>query len=416
LHPVTATAALAPDRSHKRRDVHILLFEMSLSGHHANYLEHIAQGLLSQGHRVTASVLDTELNHPVLVRLREQHSPHFRNVALPPADWLGRWLARLGVAGGELAAWRMFKRFYRVLELQDPVDRVFYPYLDYCLHATALMGPPSGSAPWAAICMRPSFHLSRAGVVAPTPKFAVAKERLFWRLLSDGNLKALFTIDELLWREATSSRPNLARRLRYLADPAVLGETLDRSGARARLNVAPDEFIILVYGAIDGRKGVDLLLDGIRWQTFQIPVRVLLVGKQTEGVRKSVARESGITSLDRYVDCVTEEAAFRAADLVWLGYRSHYAMSGVLILAAMAGVPVLATNQGLIGWMTREHALGDVIDVRQASEVSKCLLKRTAASTPTSTPGMYTLRSRHTWDKALRDISDGFGANCALQR
>jgi glycosyltransferase involved in cell wall biosynthesis len=389
--------------------VHILIPEIALSGHHANYLEHIARLFLSQGHRVTVSVRDTELGHSVLAQLRARYPEGLRTKALPPADRPGRWLSTKGIAGGELAAWWTFRRFFRELNRHDPVDRVFYPYLDYCLHATAWLGPPSGSTPWAGICMRPSFHLRRSGVVAPVPKFAAAKEWLFHRLLTNKGLQAVLTIDELLWRDTCTKRPGLASRLHYMADPAYLCTTMDRSGARTRLGLGPDDFVILVYGAIDNRKGIDLLLNGLRNRDFPKQVRVLTVGKHTAALRQSLAQEPLVTSLDGYADDITEEAAFRAADIVWLGYRSHYAMSGVLILAAIAGVPVIATHQGLIGWVTREHDLGDVINAEDASAVTESVLRRTGISFAAPSLGMNTVSSRHTWDEAMRHISNGFG-------
>lgn len=381
---------------------------MSLSGHHSNYLEHIAELFLSQGHRVSVSVRGTETDHPVLLRLGERHTETLRVEALPPARLLDRWLAKMGVAGGEVAAWRALRRLFRSLDRRDPVDRVFYPYVDYCLHACALFGPPSGSAPWAGICMRPSFHLHRSGVVAPMPKFASAKEWLFHRLLTSKGLQALFTIDELLWRNTSATRPQLASRLHFLADPARLGATMDRSKARDRLGLEPDDFAILVYGSIDDRKGVHLLLNSLRNQTFAKQVRVLVVGKHSAAMRQSLANEPLVTSLDGYADETTEESAFRAADLVWLGYRSHYAMSGVLVLAAIAGVRVIASHKGLIGWMTREHELGDAIEVEQTNEVTECIRRHIGATAQSPSSGMAQVKALHTWSEALRRISLAF--------
>jgi glycosyltransferase involved in cell wall biosynthesis len=393
--------------------VHILVSEMSLSGHHANYLDHIAQMFLSQGHRVTASVRETEVGHPVLVQLRQQHPDGFRVAPLPPPERVDRWLSTLGVVGGELAAWRAFRRFFKGLQKRDPVDRVFYPYLDYCLHATALLGAPSGETRWAGICMRPSFHLRRSGVIAPEPSFARAKERLFHRLLAAKGLNALFTIDELLCRDTRTTCPGRASRLHHIADPSSLSATMDRDSARSRMGLAPDEFVVLVYGAIDDRKGVQLLLEGLRNQRFSRPVRILVVGKHTAALRQALAQEPQVTTMDGYADSATEEAAFRSADLVWLGYRSHYAMSGVLVLAAIAGVPVLATHEGLIGWMAREHDLGDVLNVERATDVAQCLARRASAAPSRPTPGMDFVSGRHTWHEALSRIHEGLGLQVA---
>src|SRR5690606_23421565 len=50
------------------------------------------------------------------------------------------------------------------------------------------------------------------------------------------------------------------------------------------------------------------------------------------------------------------------ADAVWLGYESHHYMSGVLVLAGLAGLPVVATDEGEVGAFVREHEMGALID------------------------------------------------------
>jgi glycosyltransferase involved in cell wall biosynthesis len=385
------------------RTVHILVSELSLSGHHANYLEHIAQLFLDQGHRVTLSVRKAELDHSVLARLRDRHPERLRTEGLPETDWLGRGLSTLGVVGGELAAWRTFRRFFKQLNQRDPVDRVFYPYLDYCLHASALLGPPSGDTPWAGICMRPAFHLARAGVVAPTPTHATAKKWLFTRLLHRPELLTLFTIDEVLEAHVRQRHATAAAKLRHIPDPAELPSRHTRDSARAKLGLDNGLFVILVYGAIDTRKGVDLLLDGLRHATAPRRWRVVTAGRHTPDTQALVGPHPEVMSIDRYIDDDTEEALFRCADLVWLGYRQHLAMSGVLVLAA-AGVPVLATHNGLIGWMTRRHSLGSVVDTARPDQVAAALREHMTRTPGAPTEGMQRIRHRHTWATVNQEI------------
>ena len=386
--------------------MHILIFEIALSGHHANYLEHLAGQFLGQGHRVTVSVRESDLGDALFARLDKAHPGRFAVHPLPVDTPLTIRINRLGIAGFELRNWWGFQRFFSTLNAQDPVDRVFFPYLDYCLHAIGLLGSPSGRVPWAGICMRPSFHLNRAGVIAPHPKYAAAKQRLFYRMLRRPALISVFTIDELLSIHTHRERPGLAPRLTYIPDPAELSNSTDRARARTQLHIDPSDFVVLVYGAIDDRKGVDLLLAGIRGQQFPRPVRVLAVGRHTPALRSILAAEPGLISIDAYVDADTEEAVFRASDLVWMGYRSHYAMSGVLVLAARAGIPVVATHNGLIGWMTRRHDLGSAIDCENSKTVTQKLQEHISAQGTAPTPGMEDVKRRHTWDEVNRLIGN----------
>jgi glycosyltransferase involved in cell wall biosynthesis len=79
--------------------------------------------------------------------------------------------------------------------------------------------------------------------------------------------------------------------------------------------------------------------------------------------------EGRIRFLDGYVQDAVEPDLLAAADCMWLGYIDFYGMSGVLVLAARHGVPVLAAHDGLIGYLARRYALGAVIEPRNRSSV-----------------------------------------------
>lgn len=384
--------------------MHILILEAGLTGHHANYLEHIAATFLEQGHRLTISVREEHADNPLFARLNASYPGRVDARAIPPLPSWTCVFGRLGVVGSELSHWLMFKRFFQQLQVEDRVDHVFVPYLDYCLHATALLGSPWAQVRWSGICMRPSFHYGDAGVIAPKPKWSAVKERLFYRLLRQPSLQKLLTIDELLEQQTKQKCPLNAQKLAFVPDPAELTHDFDRASARARLGIPEQDFVILVYGAIDGRKGVEHLLAGIRNRQFSKTLKMLVMGKQTPTLRDKLIHEPQVISIDRYVDAATEEAGFRAADVVWMGYSSHYAMSGVLVLAAFAGKPVIATRNGLIGWMTQNHRLGVAIDSENPEAVSRAISDMQTQAFDDADEGMRTLQGRHTWSMFSKSI------------
>lgn len=387
--------------------MHILIFEVALSGHHANYLEHSAALFLSQGHRVTVSVLNKHLSDPLFDRLQTAYPDQLVVHELPTNSFWLNATARLGVVGSELKHWLLFRLLFNRLKAIGEIDHVFFPYLDYCLHAIALLGSPTGRISWSGICMRPSFHYCPAGLIAPTPKWGFIKERLFCKLLQQRGLATIFTIDQLLKLHVNQKHPALAQRLVYAADPAELNDRYNQASARKLIGIAPDAFVILVYGAIDARKGIFDLLDGIRRVTLPRKVQVLVVGKQTSAMSDLTAQDPLVTSINHYVDSDIEEAAFRAADAVWMGYRAHYGMSGVLVLAAMASKPVLATRNGLIGWMTRQHALGIAIDCEDPGQVIEAVHSLINQASSSISIGMESIQQRHTWQSFNRTILHG---------
>jgi len=62
--------------------------------------------------------------------------------------------------------------------------------------------------------------------------------------------------------------------------------------------------------------------------------------------------------IDRFLTDADRNMLFTAADIAWLGYRNHIHMSGVLVLAGMAGIPILGTPEGEIGRLIAQFDLG----------------------------------------------------------
>jgi glycosyltransferase involved in cell wall biosynthesis len=385
--------------------MHVVLFESALTGHHSNYLYHIATLFLGLGHRVSVTLQKDHRDNPVIVDLLDKYPDRFKIFELALGSSCCKVAGRIWVIGSELRYWLLFREVFNRITDVEKIDFAFFPYLDYCLHAIALFGSPLRSVSWFGVCMRPSFHYRSLGVLAPKTKWGWIKQRLFYRALRKRSLKKIFTIDELLEKYIHQKGVDIANKLSYIPDPAELNDLYNQDTARDLLGLPRDDFIILVYGAINSRKGIEQLVQGLHCQKLSRRVRVLVVGIHTPELCDQLANEPCVTSINGYADRKTEEAAFRAADAVWVGYRNHYVMSGVLILAAMAGKPVLATRNGLIGWMTRRYALGLVIDCEKRLEVTEAISKLLQLP-PSSLPGggMEDIRMRHTWREFDRII------------
>ena len=51
-----------------------------------------------------------------------------------------------------------------------------------------------------------------------------------------------------------------------------------------------------------------------------------------------------------------------AADCMWVGYIDFYGVSSVMALAASNAMPVIGSDSGLVGYLTRKHGLGAVVE------------------------------------------------------
>ena len=353
--------------------MHILILEARLTGHHPVYLEKIAAGMMNAGHRVTVVIAAQDAEHPCLSSLRQRFSDSVSVYLIDDTRLSGALSSRLGDPGREIAMRRLYAETFRQVDMVHKVDHVLLPYLDYCLHAIALLGTPFGTTPWSGICMRPSFHYAHCDVIAPKPKYAAIKEWLFFRLLRARTLKKLLTIDEPLHDYVTQRHPALQSRISYLPDPAELRGTHTYESAREALGIMKGQNIVLVYGAIDARKGLEELLVILGKQDMSDNTGLLLVGKQSDWAKSHLSNNIGqqlrhqgrLYELNSFVNDDIQQMVFSASDLVWLGYKGHYAMSGVLVLSALARKPVISTSEGLIGWYTRKYNLGNNIDFKQ---------------------------------------------------
>jgi len=209
---------------------------------------------------------------------------------------------------------------------------------------------------------------------------------LFFRLLGSKSLRKLFTIDETLVQYANQYRSGSAEKLRFVPEPYQFDRAHSRTQARLELGISDGTVVLLVYGALNGRKGIDALLSALRQSDFPDEVDILLAGVQDEDVRRLLASpEFGalrnaerLHEQDWFLSDEEEHMVFQAADIVWLGYKRHYTRSGVLIQAGMMGLPVVACEVGLLGWLTRKHNLGlsvSVDDARAVVEAIKTLAR-----------------------------------------
>lgn len=164
------------------------------------------------------------------------------------------------------------------------------------------------------------------------------------------------------------------------------------------------------------RKGIDALLNAIQRVDFPQEICLLLAGKQDDDVRCLLAsedvrvlREAGrLREIDAFLDDEDEYRVFRAADIVWMGYRGHYGSSGVLTQAGTMRLPVVACDVGLIDWMTREYELGLTVAVDDARSVAAAL------GTLTSNRALYQnlgengrkLAARHNGEFFAKEICD----------
>ena len=358
----------------------ILIIEPIVRGHHGAYLSWIIRAILSRGHSVHLATFEESLVHPSIQDLLSTSGDQLTIISKPSRSF-GTFDGNLIRMTFEMMVFRqLLGNFYALASKRSRIDFVLLPYLDYCTYALSVAGSPFGATPWGGITMRTAFHYSAMGVKALTSKVEPVKRWLFGRLLRDPYLRALFTIDETLYEYAHVWPPEVRSRLVYLPDSAVTKRSVDRAAARKCLGIAQDALVILVYGALSKRKGIEALLQASEHPDFPSRCHLLMAGNQEpdampilQSPQAMRLRQTGrLHELSHYLSEEGEKnTVFSAADAVWLGYLAHYQMSGVLVQAGMMGLPIIACEEGLIGWLTTRYQSGVVVPMSDPSIMAK---------------------------------------------
>lgn len=407
----------------------LMILEPHCNGHRMQYVRWIAREAVARGHVVQLATFANCLDHPLYLAAQRECRGCIQTLILPHNEDLqkGTLLDQPGLSKlvkRELDYHRLYSTFFRQLSANQRPDLVFVPYLDYCAYAMALLQSPFGDVPWGGIVMRPSFHLGPMGIAGPRSRLHWPKEKLFFRLLRNKALRALFSIDEALVRYVHQNEPGLATRLHFLPDPAEFNGTGSRKAARQKLGIPNDAVVVLVYGSLTTRKGIDSLLLATQQDNFPQQVHVLLAGRRDAKVRElllsspaRMLREAGrLHEYDGFLSDEEQHTVFRAADVVWLGYKEHYAMSGVLVQAGAMGLPVVASTEGLVGWLTRKYKLGldvPVDDAKAVAEAIASLAQSPGASSEYGENGRH-FAALHTPENFGKALNDALQVDAAL--
>jgi glycosyltransferase involved in cell wall biosynthesis len=355
----------------------VLIIEPDFSGHRWRYAEWAANAYMEAGYRCLIVTQPRNAEHSLVRKIREQGGGALDITLVAPPEHRGR----KGLSSiSYMRSHEEFRHAYAMASRERKVALVVVPYVDYFLLALPFLRSPFGKTPWVGVTMRSNFHHHLVGVRAPRrPLVNAVKSKLFARAVRVGGMKTLLTIDPTLpdwWKRNAGHSGHTA--IEYLADPFPDARAAEPSAAKQRLGLSGGKHV-LVYGAINDRKGLFELIDALAARNGDAHAPTLVIaGKQDDDARASLtAAVARLTPapvvMDRFIPSEMELDLFSACDVVWLGYKGHYGMSGVLVQAFRFGKPVVATADGLIGWFCRTGDLGPVIDDLSPASINRAL-------------------------------------------
>lgn len=358
-----------------------------------DYVRHILVGVdrLFDGAQVTLLTSEAAAQHPSCRRLTSEFGHLLIIRIAPPVTEANRLLAAVSGCHKALRGYyeyheelrRAAEKLQRGLAQIGPdnVDFVVLPTADRVGLAQLAFRPRLfAGKPWATIAVGIKFHQRKCGIAGPFRATDVLHALLFRWIVRNPTLACFGTINPYLADYAKHSK------VRYCTDPSeppVLG---DPQATRAAYGIRPGSFVVLVYGSLDRRKCIPVLLEAAAQLRDELDLTVLLAGRQHREVvealigdaaRKLRERES-LVEVNRYLIEGTDLEPLGATDVAWVFYdRSFVQSSGAMVRAGLARRPILVRRQGLIGRMVEDHNLGIAVDT-EAPDAVAAALKRLA--------------------------------------
>jgi glycosyltransferase involved in cell wall biosynthesis len=364
----------------------LMLFDLSVRGHHPNYIQQLLLHRSDQPRFKTLHVVVSPnflQEHPEVVALAQSQGEAVQFVAISNAEQNSLLTSKSAIARNlkNFQEWRLCCQYAKKLE----VDHCLVMYLDtYFLAIAAGLRP---SCAFSGIYFRPTFHYGSFQAHANTPLDRKAKLQRGWeqwildRVLHSPRTATLFCLDPFVEPFCKSGKG--PGQIRFLPDPVDLTGFQQPEGnlqeLRSQLGVEPHRQICLTFGALTTRKGVYQLLDAVAQLSEQdcAQLCLLFVGEskikaELEERIQTLCAQKPVQVVRRYEFIADAEIPpyFKAADIISALYQHHVGSSGILLLAAAAQKPVLGTDYGLMGELIRRYQLGLAVDSTQPAAIA----------------------------------------------
>jgi glycosyltransferase involved in cell wall biosynthesis len=176
-----------------------------------------------------------------------------------------------------------------------------------------------------------------------------------------------------------------------------------RETARERLGLPRNGEVALFFGYVRHYKGLDVLLRAWKDVRAKRDVTLLVAGEFYEDAApyRALAAAAGgephVRLLERYLPDEDVEAAFKAADVVVLPYRSA-TQSGVTHVAYALGVPVITTDVGGLAETVKPGETGLVCAPENPAALASTVLSYFEQSMASKLrEGVLALQREHAW-------------------
>lgn len=261
----------------------------------------------------------------------------------------------------------------------------------------------------------PVGHLIDAVVPDRTAHEALWKDLHAFRCLNDRVFDTVVVHSEEAENYLTGIAPGGTGPIETIPYPAPsnFGRDIAHSEARARLDLPADASVLLFFGSMRGEKGITFLLEALRGYRGPEFTAFLAGPPDTIDLQdiEAVSRESHATVVHElgYID--TPELYYRAADAVVLPYRRRYGKerpSQLFQEVCSAGRPVIVSNYGTLGRLTKEWDLGVTFEQNSHRDLRRTFEVFATEGIDFSPTRMQEFTRRHSYSRAATLLSASY--------
>jgi hypothetical protein len=337
-----------------------LIIEPTFYGHHYTYLENI----IVQAFQKNISLIIATQNNKEGDLIAQNIFKKFEN---PPIilfhgkmPYLNNVFKLISLFLHEINVRLYYKSIFEMVIKSHKIDHIFLPYIDDFTFSLSLFGSPFGDTTFSGISMRQQFHLDFI-LNSSFDRFILKiKKYLYFRLLQNIKLINIFIIDPKLKDFIEFSNKNISQKIKYFADPVNNLKLIKKNISREILSIPDDNLVVLLFGYLDQRKGVDILIKWAIENNKNSPITIMLIGTQSPEVKNLLSSindnyQLHIIVKDEFVPETLEGLYFSAADIVWVAYPNFLLMSSVLVKAAQAESSVIYYDVGLISYFANKY-------------------------------------------------------------
>lgn len=359
----------------------VVVFEPENGGHQMDYAEALIEHLLRMPgiRRVILLTAPGSAAHPNSARLVARFDSRFELVTTPGNTKRSKLLRRASV---------FFERQREhCMELGAGLDAIGPERIDFVIvsHFEAIglvqvawrPGLFRGR-PWASIAVGMRFHHHQVGLAAQVTWQDRVKRALLKLVLRRPGLVCLASVDPTL--AEVMRNPKVA----WCPEPVEQPATASEAVVRHHYGVSAETCVLLVFGFVDMRKNIRVLLESLDLVDPGVDLLTLIIGQQNREVRalldgplaEKLRLAGRLRIIDQFVPFQPETYPFSLADITWIAYRREFVfISSVFSRAAIMGKCVLGSEHGLVGRMIRDTDCGVTVDAESASSVAAALTR-----------------------------------------